>query len=469
MDLLKRAREFVANNTVADCYKCRVHLTPETGWLNDPNGYSFYNGKYHMFYQFYPYATHWGMMHWGHATSSDCIKWEYAPVALAPKYPFAIGKACYSGSAIEHNGAHYLMFTQNGIGQRQCLAYSTDGVDYTRIMKPVIAEKDLPADVSIGNFRDPKVYKRGSKFYVLIGGRQKGNVKFGNILLFSSDDLYSWKYIGKLFEKSFCIKHFEDMAECPDFFTIGGKDVIVVSPWRKQKVLYSVGSLDYETGKFASGDVELLDYGTDFFATQSTTIASGDVVLSAWAQGTVSAENPMVKHGWNGLLTLPRKVTLKDNKIYQMPIEALKNYRKNCEKFQGELVASREMSTHGDVLDIELKFNRIKDGDGIVLYADNEGNGLKVYYEKGFVKIDRTLNYRTSVASAAEYILSAPVDTNNGALNIRIVLDKFIIEVFANEGQRAFSTLVAHTPERTKVVLVTASKTECEAELYNIN
>ncbi len=468
MDLLKKAREYVASNTIDSSKKCAVHLTPETGWLNDPNGFSYFNGKYHMFYQFFPYAPRWNRMHWGHATSNDCIKWDYAPVALAPVYPLKIGKACYSGSAIEHDGKHYLIFTQNGIGQRQCLAYSDDGVDYKRVMKPVIAEKELPRDVSIGNFRDPKVWKKGDRFYVLVGGQQKSNVKFGNILLFSSDDLYKWTYVGKLFDESFCIKTFEDMAECPDFFNIDGKDVIIVSPWRKQKVVYMVGALNYETGKFSqNGETELLDYGTDFFATQSTTTASGEVMLSAWAQATVSSENPMVKDGWNGLLTLPRKVELKGNKLYQMPISALKNYRKGCEKLQGEIVGNKEMLTRGEVLDIELNFPRVKDGDGIVLFADSEGNGLKVYYENGCVKIDRTLNYRAS-AKANEYILSALVDTNNGALSLRIVLDKFLIEVFANDGQRAFSTIVTPTPDRTKVILTTASNTECEVELYSL-
>ncbi len=468
MDLLKKARDYVATHTIANSKKCEFHLTPETGWLNDPNGFSYFNGKYHMFYQFYPYAPKWGMMHWGHATSDDCIKWDYAPVALAPKYPIVIGKACYSGSAIEHDGKHFLMFTQNGIGQRQCLAYSEDGVDYTRVMKPVIAEKELPKNASIGNFRDPKVFKKGSKFYVLVGSMTKGKTKNGNILLFKSDDLYKWEFVGKLFDDAFGAEHFGEMAECPDFFTIGGKDVLIVSPWRMQKVVYMVGELDYETGKFSTTDVELLDYGTDFFATQTLQTTRDEVMLSAWAQPTTSAASAMVPHGWNCLLTIPRKVTLKDNKLYQMPIDALKAYRNNCETLGGELTGDKEMLTSGDVLDIELSFANVKDGDGIVLFADSNKNGLKIYYKNGSVIIDRTKNYTSTVVTDAEYIVSAPVQCEKGKLDLRIILDRFIVEVFANNGQRAFSTLIAPTPERTKVVLTTASATQCEAYIYTI-
>lgn len=83
---LENARKYESEN-VADILKEEkpsFHVTPPVGWVNDPNGFSCYNGEYHLFYQYHPYSTQWGPMHWGHAKSKDLVKWEQLPCALAP-------------------------------------------------------------------------------------------------------------------------------------------------------------------------------------------------------------------------------------------------------------------------------------------------------------------------------------------------------------------------------------------------
>ena len=76
------------------------HISPLVGWMNDPNGFSYYNGKYHLFYQYNPYKATWAPMHWGHAVSDDLLTWEYLPCALAPDAPYDDLNGCFSGSAI---------------------------------------------------------------------------------------------------------------------------------------------------------------------------------------------------------------------------------------------------------------------------------------------------------------------------------------------------------------------------------
>jgi len=109
---LDRARSYEekVGKQIPDGQKCVFHLTPEVGWMNDPNGFSLYRGEYHLFYQYHPYSSVWGPMHWGHQKTRDFIKWEQLPCALAPDTEYD-GQGCFSGSAVEHEGKHILMYT----------------------------------------------------------------------------------------------------------------------------------------------------------------------------------------------------------------------------------------------------------------------------------------------------------------------------------------------------------------------
>ena len=122
-----RANSYIARNsgTVVQRYRHSYHVMPEIGWCNDPNGFAYYDGKIHLFYQYNPYSAGWDTMHWGHVTSRDFIKWEYQPVELAPDMPYD-DCGCFSGSAIEKDGMLYLMYTGvNAEGlQQQCLAFA---------------------------------------------------------------------------------------------------------------------------------------------------------------------------------------------------------------------------------------------------------------------------------------------------------------------------------------------------------
>ena len=166
------------------------HLSPRVGWMNDPNGFSFYDGKYHLFYQYYPYNSHWGLMHWGHAVSSDLLHWEYLPAALAPDEAYD-KDGCFSGSAVTlPDGKQLLMYT--GVAketqedgsvcevQRQCIAVG-DGINYEKYAgNPVLTEADLPEGSSRFDFRDPKVWQGsdGSYYAVVEAGLPMAAVRY---------------------------------------------------------------------------------------------------------------------------------------------------------------------------------------------------------------------------------------------------------------------------------------------------
>ena len=151
-------------------------LTPYVGWMNDPNGFSFYNGQYHMFYQYNPYDTKWGPMHWGHAVSKDLLHWEYLPCALAPDVPYDNGPGCFSGSAVEtEDGKQLLLYTSvfpeeqpdGGMRDIQTQAIAIgDGLNYEKPLDhPVLTVRDIPAGYSKFDFRDPKIWREEDGYY----------------------------------------------------------------------------------------------------------------------------------------------------------------------------------------------------------------------------------------------------------------------------------------------------------------
>ena len=111
-ELLEKARSYEAKKIAATDKESKplFHISAPAGWINDPNGFSVYNGKIHLFYQYYPYLREWGPMHWGHSTTSDMIKWEQLPCVMAPDEEYD-KKGCFSGSAIEADGKHVLVYT----------------------------------------------------------------------------------------------------------------------------------------------------------------------------------------------------------------------------------------------------------------------------------------------------------------------------------------------------------------------
>ena len=151
------------------------HLSSRVGWMNDPNGFSLYDGKYHLFYQYHPYNSHWGPMHWGHAVSKDLLHWEYLPCAMAPDEPYD-SDGVFSGSALTlPDGRHLLMYTgvirtffEDGRTldiQTQNIAFG-DGIRYEKYKgNPVIREDGLPEGGSIHDFRDPKIWQKEDGSY----------------------------------------------------------------------------------------------------------------------------------------------------------------------------------------------------------------------------------------------------------------------------------------------------------------
>ena len=358
-NILREARiyEELAGQTIPDGDRPAFHLSPRTGWMNDPNGFSFYQGKYHLFYQYYPYTSKWGPMHWGHAVSEDLLHWTHLPAALAPDtLPDRDG--CFSGSAVElPDGRQLLMYTGVVSGpklldktskdtQTQCLA-AGDGVDYEKYGgNPVLTAADLPEGGSPFDFRDPKMWREKDGTYRCVVGNRPADGS-GQILYYSSEDGFRWKFESVLAENK---NRFGLMWECPDFFELDEKYVLLTSPQdmlpsgfeyhNGNGTLCLIGDFDGKT--FQEEHDQSIDYGIDFYAPQTVLAPDGRRIMIAWMQNWDTLSIASLKAPWFGQMSVPRELSIRNGRLYQWPVRELEALRSNPVfydnvTFEGEL------------------------------------------------------------------------------------------------------------------------------------
>ncbi len=295
------------------------HLAPPTGWCNDPNGLIWHAGRLHVFYQHNPHDTRWGPMHWGHASSQDLLTWDHHPLALRPEAPYEIhpgGGGCFSGSAVTlPDGRLALCYTAHGHDGRgdfetQALAISHDGLAFERHpANPVL----LPGRYPPGDFRDPKVWRDGDRYLMVVGTRIDGR---GAVVLFASDDLVTWHDLGPIYRSD------ATMCECPDFFELAGRHVLIYSPIGvvPRRVRAVVGDFDRATHRFTPVHTQVLDHGPDFYAPQTTLDPAGRRLMVGWL-GSWERDTPasMRRAGFAWMMTLVRQLDLQADRVICRP------------------------------------------------------------------------------------------------------------------------------------------------------
>jgi beta-fructofuranosidase len=470
--------------------KPTYHASAEIGWINDPNGFSYFNSSYHLFYQYHPYSSENGPMHWGHMISKDLIKWEHLPVSMAPDQPYD-RSGCFSGSAIAYNGKHVLMYTghvnpdvndPSQVRQTQCIAIG-DGLTYNKINEnPVLTAEHLPAGACIQDFRDPKIWQEGETFYAVIGSLTVDQC--GQLLLFRSLDLVNWEYVGVMIHSDNTLGK---MWECPDVFPLEEKDVLIVSPQfverdgdkylNQHSVVYFVGKLDRETAKFEPDVQDELDFGFDFYAPQTTTDPLGRRIMIGWMQmWDRSIPSHELGHGWSGIMTLPRELRLEGQTLYQQPIEEIANYRTGhvtdsyrfsagdwiipgVEGAQVELIVQftpRGASTFG------LKVRKGAEEETVLSYDVSEGKFM----------LDRSASGHPINAAPGEEGVNnrrqVKVDLINGTLEARVFLDRSSVEVFLQNGLRTMSSTIYPSPSSTSISFFTDGELDIHLDKWDL-
>ena len=460
--ILRDARRYeeARERQIKDEPRPAFHLSTRVGWLNDPNGFSYYNGEYHLFYQYHPYNSHWGPMHWGHVVSSDLLHWRYLPAALAPDTDYD-RDGCFSGSAVSlDDGRQMLMYTgvvketqPDGSArevQRQCIAIG-DGIDYEKYAgNPVLDENDLPEGGSRFDFRDPRIWRAPDGTFRCVAGNCTPD-KDGRILLFSSEDGLKWKFEKTLISNN---GRFGRMWECPDFFELDGKQVLLVSPQdmlpqgfeyhNGNGTVCIIGNYDNETDTFIEEKNQAIDYGIDFYAPQTVVAPDGRRIMIGWMQNWDTCNLHSPERSWFGQMSLPRELSVKNGRLIQKPVRELEQMRTNKVSYENVEVSDviRLDGMKGRRIDMELTL-RPAEGEELyrkfaVRFAQNDTCHTAVSFRphESILKVDRKFS---GSRRAIIHQRRSLVNSENGRITMRIILDNFSVEIFVNNGEHVLS------------------------------
>ena len=444
-------------------YRPQVHFTPKEHWINDPNGMVFYKGTYHLFFQYHPYSSVWGPMHWGHTTSTDMIHWKRQPIAI---YPDSIG-TIFSGSAVvdKNNTSGFgkkgetpliAMFTQHNMDgekagrndyQNQSIAYSLDdGKTWKKYAgNPVLKTPGLK------DFRDPKLvwYEPQKKWVVVIATRNY-------IDFYSSPDLKNWTKESEFGEGRGA---HGGGWECPDLFPMNdnGKQrwVLIVNlnpgaPNGGSGTQYFVGDFDGKTFTSEQKETLWLDYGPDNYAGVTFSNTGNRKILIGWMSNWQYA-NQVPTEKFRSAMTLPRELKIKDvdNKllITSQPVQELASLKSAPVTIQNIAVnksidLTKKMGRLKIPCSINLSLNRANNFSFV--FSNDLGEQLVVGYDQDQHQyfIDRTKSGKIDFQKdfAGRHI--APRLTDDASMNISLVLDASSVELFADDGLTVMTSLV---------------------------
>ena len=376
-------------------------------------------------------------MHWGHAISDDLVHWEYLPVALAPSevYDNHLKGGCFSGSAVVYNDKLFIAYTGttnngNGFEQTQCIAYSEDGIHFEKYAgNPVIT---APKGVSPDQFRDPKVWEHDGTFYMVCGASRNNRAQ---ALLYKSSNMFDWEFVNVLAESR---GEWGFMWECPDFYPLGDKYVLMFSPMGggERTSVYLVGEFDYNTGKFCYNISGEIDWGFDYYAPQSFKAPDGRRLIVGWGNcwdwmPFWKDWGPTYREGWCGFFNLPREVKLReDNTLQFVPVQELEALREEKTEFSDVLLHDNETKVvcNDAIFEMKIKIN-LKDTTAKQLKLILRQTEVVYDFENSEIRFDRNMSDGWSKG-----IARCPLQLQGKEeLDIHIYSDRSNIELFSDE------------------------------------
>lgn len=408
-------------------WRQHLHIEAPEGWLNDPNGLCYFDGLYHVYFQYSPGTPKGEATRcWGHYVSPDLLSWKYRGIVIKPDIP-EDRSGVFSGSAVALKDHIEFFYTGNveeegpydyvleGRGANVISVTSSDG-DNMSPKKVLLKNSDYP-DFCSCHVRDPKVWIEDGIYKMVLGARTVDDK--GCVLLYEGDAPDSFKYTGCL-----SVPDMGYMWECPDMFTLEGRKFLVLCPQGTKRGEFRFQNI-FHSGYFTvAGDklenFEEFDYGFDFYAPQTFVTPDGRRLLIGWMGiGDDAYTNPTTEIGWQHCLTLPRELTVSsDGKILQNPVRELDSLRHSSKKIEGEA---------WEGLPFEIKASGFEDKASVSI------SGASVTWDKDSGVLSLKLNEEGYGRTVRNLKLSS-LD------NVRIIADRSSLEIYINNGLYVMST-----------------------------
>lgn len=452
-------------------WRLGYHIQPNTGLLNDPNGFSYFNGKWHLFYQAYPIGPVHGVKSWAHLTSTNLVDWHDEGLALEPDSVYD-SHGVYSGSALPVDDRLLLAYTGNVRNEKwnrqsyQLGAWMSADNSIEKINKPLITS---PPTGYTHEFRDPQIIPYNNEYLLVIGAQTTDNQ--GKALTYSSDNLMDWSFNGEL--------HFTNdsmgfMVECPNLVFSNDKSVLLFCPQGMDKSIchydniypnmYVIGDkFDIDSNSLTNpSQLKNLDEGFDVYATQAFNAPDGRALAVSWV-GLPEIEYPTDEYGWAHCLSLVKELSIKNNKLYQLPVCETKELRANQSTLKEETLT--KLNTHTHAYELDIDFNNSTNGAIKLMVDDSYSSGLDITFDLtcGKMTIDRS---HVGKVFGEEFGTTREFSINGDSLHLQIFVDESIVEIFINHGEQAATMRVF--PEKNNTHLFIESDKTHSSTIYEL-
>jgi beta-fructofuranosidase len=440
-----------------DPMRPQYHLLPKHGWMNDPCGPIFWKGRYHMFLQYNDEPVSKVKL-WAHATSSDMAHWHRETIALAPTPGGPDAQGCWTGTAAVVDGKPTFLYTgvvnslpdhatlRDGstyLRESVCMAIAEDDalLRWRKLPQPVIAAP--PPGMQVTGFRDPSPWRDGGPgqgnedhWYLIVASGQRG--VGGMVLLYKSTDFHHWEYLhplarGKWNGRQTDVVGSGEMWECPDFFALDGKHVLIHSS--EGKTIWQIGTLDRNTMLFHAESEGLLDEGA-YYAPKSQLDAKGNRILWGW----ITETRPQAEYaaaGWSGVMSLPRRLSITNGALVMAPAPEIASLR--TEARIGAAV--KRLPTAAQEIRLGLQPDEPRTAAFEQSFTDNQGAAILLRADPqqspGTVRVgDKQID-----------------GIDKGPLDLHIFLDHSVAEIFINQRQVITQRYYQRTPMEPAVAI----------------
>lgn len=419
-----RYKEKIMNLAKNDPWYPSYHIAPKHGLLNDPNGLAYINGYYHIFYQWYPFGPVHGLKYWYHLVTKDFISFEDKGIALAPDMD-ADDRGCYTGMMLQEQ----VYYTGVHGPDKLPSVCKADFKNEKLTNKRTLFEMD--SNLTTRNFRDPYVWAHNGYYYMLNGAETLDNK--GVMTLHQSSDGESFEYKGLLNIQSAPEAY---MFECPNYTEIEGKGLLIYSPQGMSEtskfnyrnifsVVYSVGNrMNTQKSSFDAEEYLEVDKGFDFYAPQIFNDGKRTLLIG-WL-GNSKCEYPSDKNQWAHMLTIPREISIKNQRLVQKPISEMKKLRK--------MVVSIEKNMILESTAFEILINPAKNFK--LCLQNSQGHALIFSANEKEYCLDRQ---QTTVPFNHQYGQQRFAKRKDSTNDITIYVDHSAIEIFCDNGETVFT------------------------------